>query len=110
MGLVRPFIENWSRNGLSSDITRKIKFVLGEPAFPPSIATELLTPFPPMSEGLRRCEICKAEITGQGMKKQERQTSETTRSMPMLWNNCLPTASFAILHQLPLNNLFTSYI
>ena len=46
MELVRPFIEIRSRNGLSSDITRKIKLVLGESAFPPSIAISL-PPFPP---------------------------------------------------------------
>ena len=71
MELVRPFIEIRSRNGLSSDITRKIKLVWGETNFPLSIAIGLLTPFPPMSEGSRRCEICKAEIPGQGMKKRK---------------------------------------
>ena len=68
--LVRPFIEQRSRNGLTSDIVRKIKLVLGEQDVA-VCATALLTPYPPKSGRPRRCEMCKAEIRGPGMKKQK---------------------------------------
>lgn len=71
MDLVRPFIENRSRNGLTSDVVREIKLVLGKQDVPPVIDTALLSLFPPQSETKRRCEICKSQITGAGAKKQK---------------------------------------
>ena len=56
--LVLLFVERRSRN----DIAQKIKLVLEELSVTPSFSIGLLTPFTPISEGQRRCELCKSEI------------------------------------------------
>ena len=70
LALIRPYIDKRSRNGLTNDILKKIKFVLGEQDFSIN-ETISLTPFPPDSAKPRRCEIYKAEIRGPGMKKRK---------------------------------------
>ena len=70
LALVRPYIEKRSRNGLTNNIVKKIKFVLGEQDFSIDETTSL-TPFRPDSAKPRRCEICKAEIRGPGMKNRK---------------------------------------
>ena len=70
LALVRRYIEKRSRNGLTNDIVKKIKFVLGEQDFNINEII-LLTPFPLDSAKPRHCKICKAEIRGPGMKNRK---------------------------------------
>ena len=81
--LVKPFIQRRPRQGLTSEIQRKIKLVLGEIVVP-SIDTALLSIFLPQSKGKRRCEVCIKEISGPGMKKKEKSIAQTYQSMPKL--------------------------
>ena len=55
--LVLPFVEHRYRNGLTVDIVQKLKLVFCEFSVTPSLSNGLLTPFAPISEGQRRCEL-----------------------------------------------------
>ena len=62
--------EKRSGNGLTNDIVKKIKFVLGEQDFSVN-ETTFLTPFPPDSAKPRRCESSIAEIRSSVMQKRK---------------------------------------